>query len=370
MKRVLIALAMLIVGSTPPAWSACVDIDSAVPAAHLDALSRGLNLAGWMDRPDAPTPDFEVLKSLRAAGMSHVRLPVPAERVMRRYVSEATIEQQLAMVDRAVMRLVALGFSVSVDLHPGGGFSALHRDDPKAAMEALQQAWRSLATVIDNFAPDLVFAELLNEPDIDPDRWQSEAEQLAQFVRGLLPRTTLIVGPTNWQRADSLPSFRPLPDRNVVYAIHFYDPMAFTHQGHWDPADPHAAIRGLPFPIRADDPQVIRLRQQLTANRQRESLDELDSALKQSASGDLIGAQLAPAVQWQQRYRVPLIINEFGVFKEAAPADSRVRWLRGVVDAAQSHCWGWAHWEFDQGFGLTDRSGRPDPAVLDALLPR
>jgi len=73
-----------------------------------------------------------------------------------------------------------------------------------------------------------VFAELLNEPDLDADRWQREAEELAGVVRQLLPRTTIIVGPVNWQRADSLPSLRALNDLNVVYAIHMYDPMAFT----------------------------------------------------------------------------------------------------------------------------------------------
>ena len=117
-------------------------------------------------------------------------------------------------------------------------------------MESLRDGWSRLADIINRHPAALVFAELLNEPDIKPARWQIEAEQLAGFVRERLPRTTLIVGPTNWQRANSLPDFRPLGDPNVVYAIHFYDPMVFTHQGHWDPADPLSEIRGLPFPIR------------------------------------------------------------------------------------------------------------------------
>ena len=69
---------------------------------------------------------------------------------------------------------------------------------------------RDLAQVIRNFPADRVFAELLNEPDVKADRWQTEVEELAAFVRQLLPDTTLIIGPVNWQRADLLPAFRPL----------------------------------------------------------------------------------------------------------------------------------------------------------------
>jgi endoglucanase len=112
-------------------------------------------------------------------------------------------------------------------------------------MQSLQEAWDHLARIIERHSPELVLAELFNEPDIDPARWQIEADRLAKFVRERLPRTTLVVGPTNWQRADSLPDFRPLSDPNVVYAIHFYDPMVFTHQGHWDAADPLSPYSGV-----------------------------------------------------------------------------------------------------------------------------
>src|SRR5947199_56684 len=83
-------------------------------------------------------------------------------------------------------------------------------------MAAMKSAWADLAQVMRSFSPDRIFAELLNEPDVKAERWQGEAEELAVFVRRLLPDTTLIVGPVNWQRADSLPAFRPLPDLNIV----------------------------------------------------------------------------------------------------------------------------------------------------------
>jgi endoglucanase len=349
--------------------TACDYLADAVPAETIKALSHGFNLAGWMDGPQSVPPDVAVLRTLRKAGMTHIRLPVAAERLMRQFTSDADINDELHAVDSALTALLSIGYHVSVDLHPNEPFSALHRDNAKAAIEALQEAWDRLTRIMARHPPELVLAELLNEPDIEPARWQIEAERLAKFVRERLPRTTLVVGPTNWQRADSLPDFRPVSDRNVVYAIHFYDPMVFTHQGHWDAADPLSHIRDLPFPIRAEDPAVKTIRQQLIAGGSQRALKMLDEAIAQSARGDVVSTKLQPAIAWQKQYSRPLIINEFGVLKGGAPQDSRVRWLSSVVKFADAQCWGWAHWEYAQGFGLLDaKTGKPDPDVMRALL--
>jgi endoglucanase len=211
---------------------------------------------------------------------------------------------------------------------------------------------------------DQVFAELLNEPDIAAAQWQSEVVELSAFVRQLLPNTTLVVGPVNWQRPDSLPGFYPLNDLNVVYAVHFYDPMVFTHQAHWDPKDPLHDITGLPYPIRAADPEVQRLRRQLAQNNNTKALAMLDRA----APDERIDKWLEPAVAWQAENARPIIINEFGVLKAGAPRESRLRWLSSVVMYAEKQCWGWTHWELSQGFGLLDQSGRIDGGALKALL--
>jgi endoglucanase len=353
------------------ATNACVDLALAAPADRIKALARGVNLAGWMDDPRTSMPDIAVLRTLRRYGITHIRLPVPAERVMRRFASQQDLSRQLAIIDRALTELISIGYSVSIDLHPGEPFGNLHRDSVEQSMEAMRDAWTNLAPIILRHPRAPVFAELLNEPDVDPQRWQLEVEQLAAFVRRLLPQTTLIVGPTNWQRADSLPDFRPLSDPNVVYAIHFYDPMVFTHQGHWDPSEPLSGVRGLPFPIERDSAIVEDVRQRLAAEGKQRALDELDKAIDEAEKGDVVGLELEPAVAWQKRYLRPLIVNEFGVLKGQAPPESRARWLRSVVNFAEQHCWGWTHWELAQGFGLLDeKTGKPDPAVMRALLGR
>jgi endoglucanase len=349
--------------------TACVALSHTVPPQRMAALSRGFNADGWLNAPQSTPPPAALLRELRKAGMTHVRLPVPAERLMRRFTSGTERDGLLGELGRAVEELTSIGYSVSLDLHPGDRFNRLHRDDPGASMEEMKSAWGDLAQVIRNFPADRVFAELLNEPDLKADRWQTEVEELAVFVRELLPETTLIIGPVNWQRADSLPAFRPLSDLNIVYAIHFYDPMVFTHQGHWDPNDPLHSVTGLPYPIRAADPAVQALRRHLSSERSLAALEMLDRSIAASAVNGGIEKWLEPAAAWQRRFSRPIIINEFGVLKASAPRDSRLRWLSAVTAYANEHCWGWAHWELAQGFGLVnDATGRPDAGVLRALL--
>ena len=134
--------------------------------------------------------------------MTSVRLPVPAETIMTRFSSPAAIATQLATLDRLTTELISLGFYVALDLHPGGKFGELYKQRPAEGLQELLQAWSALADIVRRFRPEFVLAELLNEPDIDAKRWQSDARTLGAHVRRLLPETTIIVGPVNWQRAN------------------------------------------------------------------------------------------------------------------------------------------------------------------------
>jgi endoglucanase len=369
LKPLIIAICVSISVVVSSRVNACVALSHTVAPERIAALSRGFNADGWLNGPRSTPPPAALLRELRKAGMTHVRLPVPAERLMRRFASGTERDELLRELGRAVEELTSIGYSISLDLHPGDRFNQLHRDEPGASMEEMKSAWADLAEVIRNSPPDRIFAELLNEPDLKAERWQREVEELSAFVRKLLPDTTLIIGPVNWQRADSLPAFHPLPDLNIVYAIHFYDPMVFTHQGHWDPHDPLHNIRGLPYPIHADDANVQAIRRQLSNERSVAALETLDRAIAASAVSSGIEKWLEPAVAWQRRFSRPIIINEFGVLKASAPRDSRLRWLSAVTAYAGEHCWGWAHWELAQGFGLVNATtGGPDAGVLRALL--
>jgi endoglucanase len=334
-------------------------------------LGRGFNLPDQIPLQQARRPDRMTLKWLRERGMSHVRVPVRGECVMTRFSSPATIRATIDDFNRTLDLLLDLDFAVSADMHPGADFGRLHRSDPEAAFSALSEGWRNLSKPIERLPAGRVFAELLNEPQTDDRIWRAQAERLVVALRNDLPSTTFIVGPAPYQRVEALAAWLPLKDSNIVYAFHYYDPMAFTHQGlTWDASSPLSRLAGVPFPTRRGEPVMERLLEALRARGDADLAASIDRALDRPWNGRTIAAQFAPLADWSEKHGAPVILNEFGVLRFKTARDARLEWLGAVRETAQANRFGWAHWDYDQGFGLLDEAGRPDVALVDVLLPR
>src|SRR5262249_25631203 len=180
-----------------------------------------------------------------------------------------------------------------------------------------------------------------------------------------------IYGPANFQRIDALVELTPLSDPNVVYAVHFYDPMVFTHQGLDWSNDPVRDVKGLPFPSRLSDPRVATLVELLSLRGKTDAATLVKRQLSAPWTEERIAAEIARAAAWSERNHRPVIINEFGTLAWQAPAADRARWVRAVRSAAEARCIGWTHWDYAEGFGFVRRTGErevPDEAMLEALL--
>ena len=73
---------------------------------------------------------------------------------------------------------------------------------------------------------------------------------------------------------------------------------------------------------------------------------------------------------WAKKNGVRVIVNEFGVYVPFAPAADRYRWMADVRKAAESHGFGWAHWDYCTGMPVV--TGQPgahhwDPQAAAAL---
>jgi endoglucanase len=82
-----------------------------------------------------------------------------------------------------------------------------------------------------------------------------------------------------------------------------------------------------------------------------------------------VDAEIGQAADWASRNGVPLVCNEFGVFRHAEPQD-RNTWIRDVRISLERHGIGWAMWDYSGSFGVvTTQNGKHvlDPATVGAL---
>jgi endoglucanase len=356
----------------PAALSCAMAADQGVPADRVAGLARGFNLTGWLDGDTPKRPDPAALGALRARRFTHVRLPVKLEFLAPGLSSPSRADLGWAELDLALEDLLARGFAVSLDMHPGEAFATLVAADRGAASRLLEDIWRKAAKRYARLPADRVFFELLNEPG-EKIAWIALAERLAGAVRAEAPDHTLVLGPPGTQRIEALEAMTPLPDRNVVYAIHVYDPMAFTHQGlTWEGPDaPLAPLRGVPFPASLDHPAVRDLRAKLLRDGRSNAVRALDEQFRKPWDEPRLDETFRRAWAWAARHRRPVIVNEFGVLSWAAPPRDRARWLGAVRASAERNCIGWAHWDYADGFGLARRVGGRevlDEAVVEALV--
>ncbi len=350
---------------------------SSVPAARLAHIRHGINLSGWFAQVYSPagyskehlqsgeTPaDMSLIKS---AGFDHVRLsinPQPMMDVARHHDGGA---EYFGYLDAAVKMILDAGLAVEIDMHPDSDFKArLAKEDE--FVERFADFWTVVAQryASSSWDPDRVFFEILNEPEMrDAYRWYGVETKLAAAIRRGAPKNTIIAAGARWDDDDDMVFLEPLADTNVIYVFHFYEPHIFTHQGatwgayywHWlkglhYPSSPeNAAQVATLLPEARDRYQVIRYGQ-----------DHWDAAR--------VEADINQAADWGRQHSVPLICNEFGVFRDFSEPQDRNAWIKDVRIALERHNIGWAMWDYDGNFGVaTKKEGKntPDELTVKAL---
>ena len=83
-----------------------------------------------------------------------------------------------------------------------------------------------------------------------------------------------------------------------------------------------------------------------------------------------IESEMKQAAEWARRRGVPLVCNEFGVYREYSDPQDRAAWLHDVRTALERNGIGWAMWDYSGSFGVvTKKDGKTaaDEGVLRAL---
>jgi len=366
-----IALAFCVV--VPRGFAQTVQ-DSSVAKARTQHLRHGINLSQWFaqvyDPKEYTKEHFESwttvqdIALIKAMGFDHVRLSVNPDPMWRRNHADELPAEYLRYLDAAMKMILDAGLAVVLDIHPDEEFKkSLASDD---AVEQFADYWRALAKHYASTNPENVFFETLNEPEMrDRYRWSGIQAHLAVAIREGAPQHTILVGGARWADDDDLLFIEPLRDRNIIYNFHFYEPHLFTHQGAtWGESYWHY-IKGLPYP---STPENVKAAEEAVPD----ALHRLQIARYGAEHWDAsrIDTDFAQVAAWAKQWNVPVVCNEFGVYRKAAKVDDRAAWLHDVRTLLEKYGIGWAMWDYSGGFGVVvkeDGKTTADEVTLKAL---
>lgn len=185
-----------------------------------------MNLSGAGEM--SPEQLADTLLEMRKAGVNMVRFPLTAERHVEASPPYLVEQAYLDHVKNVAFKMTAAGMSVVLDAHDFKSVKlAPARNTPRltAFWKAAAVRWRNL--------PSMVTYEILNEPaqGITGRNLTSVLQPSINEIRKVDTNRQIIVGGAWSSHFGALQQTRALLKANIVPTFHFYDPMAFTHQG-------------------------------------------------------------------------------------------------------------------------------------------
>ena len=255
----------------------------------------------------------------------------------------AWIDGKLDCLEKVVLPCARkYGIQVVVDLHvtPGGRTEdremAMFRE--KEYADAFVETWRRIATRLKGNADAIYGYDLVNEPvqigRAPYDYWTLQ-RRAAEAVREIDPDTAIIIESNDWDSPSGFAYLSPLRMDNVIYQVHCYRPMQFTHQG----------VHGSPVGAVWPDPS-------------------------QGWDRDFIRRTFEPVRAFQKRHGAKIYVGEFSAIAWAQGADA---YLRDCIAVFEEFGWDWSYHAFREWSGWSVEhscEGPGKPFVPSADNPR
>ena len=270
---------------------------------------------------------------MKDAGIESLRIPV--------YLAGATdtafphqvngADSLFSYLDSAISWGRTLGMKIIIDNHHGW---PLLNNNWRQKTPAFCNAWAYIAKRYHVLNPDSVVFELLNEPTItglEQDSLNALFLLAIDSIRQYAPKHSIVVSPILGSAGYGYTGYQPLPDTNLIYTFHCYDPLNFTHQGlSW--ANPSAPA-GTPFP----DP---------------------NNFLEQ-----LLYTSWATVAAWQDTFDLPVFLGEFGISRPTYP-EHRCNWIRVMGEQIRRTNMPWFYWDWRYDFPVFyGQSVNPDSVI-------
>lgn len=290
------------------------------------SLGKGINLSNWLEAywqpswPVAGTYTIQHFQQMKEAGIHTVRMPalfanvvdtLPPYRVDTTHILFQWVDSVISWTNQLQLHLI-------IDNHHGW---PLEETTWRHQLERFAHLWSVLAKRYRHLNPDQYFFELLNEPSpmLPLDSLNILFRAAIDSIRQHTIEHTIIVSPhlASWGMAYD--TYLPLPDTNLIYTWHCYDPLNFTHQGLvWNQPFFPAGIR---FP---------------------DSNNYFEQFLYYGTES---------VVRWKNEHNKPVFLGEFGVSRYADSA-SLCHWLEYIGNIIYMHEISWCYWDWQWDFPL------------------
>lgn len=335
-------------------------------AARMAAFGQGVNLEGArIDTMALGASDYAAIK---AAGFDHVRIFFDAVGTGGKPPADLATNAMVAAVDEMIAKALDAGLKVIVN--PIGRYIEDRIGTDAAKAQDFADWVGAYAKHLSHVPPEKILFETANEPTYTAAAdWKAVEAKLTAAIRANAPDHTILASvnladSTGWSILGGLNGYTPLADQNVIYSVHSYEPMVFTHQGAWW-LDYFAGLKNVPFPAYA-----AKIEAAVAASDPALAADIRNYAYSGNVAA--LKAHFAQLGDWAAQHGVPLAINEFGAIDAAWLADpERLLYLGTASAAAERAGMGWGVWEAVGAFGIFDRAAEGSfvlqPGVAQAL---
>jgi endoglucanase len=305
-------------------------------AEQVRRLGRGVNVLGydplWND-PAAARFQPRHYARIRAGGFATLRVNLQAFAHMDG--ANRLDPRWLDTLDAVIRQAGAAGLMVILDEHdfiPCAADAALCRTRLLAFWTQVAARYRD--------APDSVLFEILNEPygQLTPSVWNRLLADALAVIRRDNPTRTVIIDTADAASIGQLGRLvLPDADRDIIVTVHYYEPIAFTHQGADWTVPSRVGMTGVTWGTPAERARV--------------------------------GRDLDTVAAWGRLHDRPILLGEFGAYDQGDMA-SRAAWTATVARDAEARGMAWCYWQFDSNFLAFDMT-RDDwvAPIHDALVP-
>lgn len=326
-----------------------------------EGFQRGINLGGYLSQCEYTKKHFDTfitradIKTIADWGLDHVRLPLDYNVVQN--PDGTLIEDGFEYINNCMKWCREYGLNMVLDLHKTAGYFFDNAANEKGFFqdeELIQRflnLWEEFAIrygMQDNWLAFELLNEVVNPEDNDP--WMEIVMRAYSVIRTYAPKIKIMFGGYWNNSLDTLQYVLPPMDENIVYDVHCYAPLAFTHQkAPWMSEMP--SEMSVPYPV---------TKKEFEEKAKKYGFTRQDWAVWEDAtSPEFFERAFKRAIDVTEERNGILYCGEYGVINGADLA-STLRWYQDIHTMFERHQIGRAAWNYKQkDFGIADECMEP-----------